>query len=77
MSTRSIGSAGRASERGAATRPAALFPAHAFGFPAPLKVKLEREWIEQMCGLLGLDRSQLPVVWDIDLLYGPKEYCRS
>ena len=38
-----------------------------------LKEKLEHEWIAQMCGLLGLDQSQLPVLWDIDFLYGPKD----
>ncbi len=38
-----------------------------------LKEKLEQEWIAAMCDLLGLDRSQLPVLWDADLLYGPKD----
>ena len=38
-----------------------------------LKEKLEREWIAEMCGLLELDRSQLPVLWDADFLYGPKD----
>ena len=38
-----------------------------------LKQKLEHEWIAEMCGLLGLDRSQLPVLWDADFLYGPKD----
>jgi hypothetical protein len=38
-----------------------------------LKDKLEREWIAEMCGLLELDRSQLPVLWDADFLYGPKD----
>lgn len=38
-----------------------------------LKEKLEREWIGEMCGLLGLKRSELPVLWDADFLYGAKD----
>jgi hypothetical protein len=38
-----------------------------------LKQKLEREWIGGMCDVLGLDTGQLPVLWDADFLYGPKD----
>jgi hypothetical protein len=38
-----------------------------------LKDALERAWITEMCGVLGLERSQLPVLWDADFLYGPKD----
>lgn len=38
-----------------------------------LKAKLEHEWIAQMCDLLDLDRAQLPVLWDADFLYGPRD----
>jgi hypothetical protein len=38
-----------------------------------LKEKLEREWLDELCGLLGLQKSQLPVIWDADFLYGPKD----
>lgn len=35
-----------------------------------LKDKLEREWVGELCKLLNLDRSELPVIWDADFLYG-------
>ncbi len=38
-----------------------------------LKEKLEREWIGEMCRLVGLRRPELPVLWDADFLYGPKD----
>lgn len=38
-----------------------------------LKEKLEREWLDEFCRLLGLEKSQLPVLWDADFLYGPKD----
>jgi hypothetical protein len=38
-----------------------------------LKQKLEREWIGEMCRTLGLETRQLPVLWDADFLYGPKD----
>jgi hypothetical protein len=37
-----------------------------------LREKLEREWVDELCELLGLEKSQLPVLWDADFLYGPK-----
>lgn len=38
-----------------------------------LKDKLEREWLGELCGLVGIERSQLPILWDADFLYGPKD----
>lgn len=38
----------------------------------PLKERLERVWIPQMCQTVGLDASDLPVLWDADFLLGPK-----
>ena len=38
-----------------------------------LKDKLEREWVGEMCRIVGLDQRQLPVLWDADFLYGPKD----
>ncbi|HEV3267716.1 MAG TPA: Cj0069 family protein [Acidimicrobiales bacterium] len=38
-----------------------------------LRTKAELEWVPQMMSLLGLDRESLPVVWDADFLYGPKD----
>lgn len=39
----------------------------------PLKEKMEREWLPELCRQLALDRAQLPVIWDADFLYGPKD----
>jgi len=39
----------------------------------PLKARLEREWVGEMCTLLDIDRAQLPVIWDADFLYGAKD----
>jgi hypothetical protein len=39
-----------------------------------LKQKLEREWLDELCRLLELEKSQLPVIWDADFLYGPKSH---
>jgi hypothetical protein len=38
-----------------------------------LKDKLEREWVDELCRIAGLEKSQLPVLWDADFLYGPKD----
>jgi hypothetical protein len=51
-------------------------PRHYFPSTRPdfqlLKQKLEREWLDELCRLLELEKSQLPVIWDADFLYGPK-----
>jgi hypothetical protein len=39
----------------------------------PLKEKLETEWVAEMCRTLALDPADLPVIWDADFLYGPKD----
>jgi hypothetical protein len=39
----------------------------------PLKDKLEREWLGELCRILALDQERLPVIWDADFLYGPKD----
>jgi hypothetical protein len=65
--------------------PAGLRPASA-GEPPPgkrfeeagaagferLRDRVEAEWVPQLQPLLGLEREELPVIWDIDFLYGPK-----
>jgi hypothetical protein len=38
-----------------------------------LKDKLEGEWLDELCRLLELEHSELPVIWDADFLYGPKD----
>jgi hypothetical protein len=39
----------------------------------PLKDKLEREWLDQLCTIVGLEKTQLPILWDADFLYGEKD----
>ena len=38
-----------------------------------LRHKLEREWIPALQRQLGLARTQLPVIWDLDFLLGPRD----
>jgi hypothetical protein len=38
-----------------------------------LKDKLEREWLDQLCGIVGLEKAQLPILWDADFLYGARD----
>ena len=66
--------------------PAGLRPASA-GAPPPgkrfeeaaaerfqrLRGLVETDWVPQMQQLLGLGTEALPVIWDIDFLYGPKD----
>lgn len=35
-----------------------------------LKSILEREWLDQLCSTVGIEKTQLPVLWDADFLYG-------
>ena len=39
----------------------------------PLKVKLEQQWLGQLCEIVGVDKAQLPILWDADFLYGEKD----
>lgn len=39
----------------------------------PLRVQAETQWVPQMISILGLDPHQLPVIWDADFLYGPRD----
>src|SRR3546814_6950653 len=48
------------------------FPPTRADFQA-LREKMENEWLGELCRLVGLDRAQLPVIWDADFLYGPKD----
>jgi hypothetical protein len=38
-----------------------------------LRRQAEQEWVPQMANLLDLKLTALPVVWDADFLYGPKD----
>jgi hypothetical protein len=37
---------------------------------ATLRRRVETEWVTGMCSLVGLDRGELPVLWDADFLRG-------
>jgi len=39
---------------------------------AGLRQNLERGWVPKMMTTLALERSRLPVLWDADFLFGPK-----
>lgn len=38
-----------------------------------LKDMLERQWLDQLCSAVEIDRRDLPLLWDADFLYGPKD----
>ena len=38
-----------------------------------VKEQLEVVWVPGMRRILRLDEQELPVIWDADLLYGPKD----
>jgi hypothetical protein len=38
-----------------------------------LRTKMESEWTPQMMDLLGIDAESLPIIWDADFLYGPRD----
>jgi hypothetical protein len=52
--------------------PRIMHAAAAPGFQR-LRTLMESEWLPSMRRLLGIDRQSLPVVWDADFLYGPKD----
>src|SRR6185437_13293254 len=39
---------------------------------AELRTRLEREWVPELCRLVGLSAADVPVLWDADFLYGPR-----
>lgn len=52
--------------------PRIMHPASAPEFGA-LRAKMENQWVPQMMATVGLARVDLPVIWDADFLYGPKD----
>jgi hypothetical protein len=52
--------------------PRIMHPACAQAFQA-LRTKMESEWTPQMMELLGIDIDSLPIVWDADFLFGPRD----
>src|SRR6516165_1494888 len=37
-----------------------------------LRAKMEAEWTPQMMKILDIDKASLPIIWDADFLYGPR-----
>lgn len=38
-----------------------------------LRMHMERDWVPAMQSTLGIETNALPVLWDADFLYGPKD----
>lgn len=38
-----------------------------------LRRKMEDDWTPAMMGLLGIDATSLPIIWDADFFYGPRD----
>jgi len=51
--------------------PRIMYPASAEPFQA-LRAKMELEWTSQMMDVLNIDIESLPMIWDADFLYGPR-----
>jgi hypothetical protein len=52
--------------------PRIMHPAAAPEFQA-LRAKMESDWTPQMMQLLDIDTGSLPIIWDADFLYGPRD----
>jgi hypothetical protein len=52
--------------------PRIMHPASAPEFEA-LRSRMESEWTPQMMQLLDIDTGSLPIIWDADFLYGPRD----
>ncbi|THD62147.1 MAG: Cj0069 family protein, partial [Bradyrhizobium sp.] len=52
--------------------PRIMHPAAAPEFQT-LRTKMESEWTPQMMQLLDIDVGSLPIIWDADFLYGPRD----
>ena len=52
--------------------PRIMYPPTAPQF-ARLRHKMETEWTPQMMRLLHIAPSELPIIWDADFLYGPRD----
>jgi hypothetical protein len=38
-----------------------------------LKDMLERQWLDELCTAVGIEKRDLPLLWDADFLYGAKD----
>ena len=63
---------GAGSNEAPAPGPRLYFPPTRPDFRA-LKDRLERHWVDELCAIVGLEKSALPALWDADFLYGPKD----
>jgi hypothetical protein len=52
--------------------PRIMYPASAPTFQA-LRTKMESEWTPEMMHLLDINTGSLPIIWDADFLYGPRD----
>ena len=52
--------------------PRIMHPASAEPFQA-LQRKMETEWTPAMTATLGIADTDLPIIWDADFLYGPRD----
>jgi hypothetical protein len=52
--------------------PRIMHPAAAPAFQA-LRTRMESDWTPQMMRLLDIDADSLPIIWDADFLYGPRD----
>jgi hypothetical protein len=52
--------------------PRIMHPASAQEFQA-LRARMESDWTPQMMQLLGIEAGSLPIIWDADFLYGPRD----
>jgi hypothetical protein len=52
--------------------PRVMHPATALAFQA-LRRRMETEWTPRMMQLLGIERERLPIIWDADFLFGPRD----
>jgi hypothetical protein len=52
--------------------PRIMHPAAAPAFQA-LREKMEAEWTPRMMQHLNIDAGSLPIIWDADFLYGPRD----
>jgi hypothetical protein len=51
--------------------PRIMYPASAPAFQS-LRRRMESEWTPQMMQLLGIERERMPIIWDADFLFGPR-----
>ena len=52
--------------------PRIMHPASAQEFQS-LRARMESDWTPQMMQLLGIEAGSLPIIWDADFLYGPRD----